>query len=292
MKKILLAPNPYRDRDFSAAARAAEILKEEGFSTVCCPSFVPDNITLPDHIPLGKLEDELDTADMIICFGGDGTILHMAKAAALRDKPILGVNLGGVGFMADLEARELPLLKRLRTGEYVTEKRMMLSAFVLRNGKCIHSELALNDAVLTKGAVARVLNFSVASDGVEMMRMRGDGIIVSAPTGSTAYAMSAGGPIVEPTARNILVTPICAHTISARAFVLNSKSRVTIRPIAVSNKAVYLSVDGGRAFRLSPADTVEIVEARQETTLIRIRNRSFYETVNLKLGVNRKDEET
>ncbi len=293
MKKILLSPNPYRDHDFKAACEAAKILEENQMETVCCLPFHSSNVKIPS-VPLrfGELDKEIGSADLIICFGGDGTILHMAKTAALRDKPILGINMGSVGFMADLEVRELPLLARLSTGEYVTEKRMMLDVGVLRGDRCIYREQALNDAVLTKGAVARVLNFAVSSDDVEMMRFRGDGIIVSAPTGSTAYAMSAGGPIIEPTARNIMVTPICAHSISARSFVLNSKSRVNIHPIGINNKAVYLSVDGGRAFRLYAADQIEIVRSKLETTLVRIRNRSFYETIRRKLGENRKEEET
>ena len=284
MKKILLTPNPYRDCDFSAAAQAAELLRAQGVETVCFLPFLPEGVPLPPlPAPQVELEDALEDVDMVICFGGDGTILHMAKNAALHNKPILGVNMGSMGFIADMEVPDLPLLAGLPAGKYRTEARMMLDVSVLRHGQQVFHELALNDAVLTKGSVVRVLDLSVAADNIEMMHFRGDGIIVCTPTGSTAYSMSAGGPIIEPTSRNILITPICAHTILARPFVLNGESCVSIRVPALGRKAVHLSVDGGADFPLGAEDELRIRRAALETTLVRIRNRSFYETVNQKL---------
>lgn len=141
---------------------------------------------------------------------GDGTILHAARDATLHDVPILGVNMGSVGFMAELERGELSLLTLLAAGEYRTEERMMLSVRVLRGEKVLSEDLALNDAVISKGSMARVAEMEVRADGVLVTNLMGDGVIVSTPTGSTAYSMSAGGPIVEPTSRDIIVTPVCA----------------------------------------------------------------------------------
>ena len=220
----------------------------------------------------------------MVCFGGDGTILHAAKDAQRHGVPVLGVNLGSVGFMAELETAELSQLERLIQGKYRVEERMMLDVSVRREGKTVYRDQALNDAVITKGAVARIIDLEVKADGVSVARFSGDGVIVSTPTGSTAYAMSAGGPIVEPTVENILVTPICPHALHARSFVLDSHRSVSARMGKLSRKTAYLSVDGGKAFRLSASDQVELHRSRARARLIRLTNRSFYTIVNQKLG--------
>ena len=208
--KIVLSPNPYRDKGLRAAQSAAKILKNAGVETSMCLPFSVEgtNIEFPKHIELKDTREELKNADMLICFGGDGTILHAAKDANEFRLPILGVNLGSVGFMAELEQGELSLLSKLAAGKYSVEERMMLDVTARRDGKVVFSDLALNDAVVTKGAVARVVDLEVFSDKVPITDFAGDGVVVSTPTGSTAYSMSAGGPLVEPTAENIIVTPI------------------------------------------------------------------------------------
>ena len=153
------------------------------------------DIKLAKHIECSDMHTELPSANILICFGGDGTILHAAKDAIAYGIPILGVNLGSVGFMAEVEQSELSLLSKLAVGKYTVESRMMLSVEVHREGKTVFSDLALNDAVITKGAVARVVEMDVRSDKVPITAFSGDGVIISTPTGSTAYSMSAGGPI-------------------------------------------------------------------------------------------------
>ncbi len=232
----------------------------------------------------GKLKKELENTDMLICFGGDGTILHAAKDAVAQKVPILGVNMGSVGFMAELEHSELSLLSRVTAGKYTVESRMMLDVSVWRDGKRVYEALALNDAVLTKGAVARIVDLAVYGDGMLISDFGGDGVIISTPTGSTAYSMAAGGPIVEPTAENMIITPICAHALQAKSFVLGRDRVVDVVTERQSRKSVYLSVDGGKAFKVLGGDKVTIRRSRQITRLVRLTNKSFYTIMREKLG--------
>ncbi len=285
--KIVLCPNPYRDRGLRAALSAQRILENAGADTAICLPFELDQgsrLELPAGAALGHLHEELENANVLVCFGGDGTILHAAHEANARNIPILGVNLGSIGFMAELEHGELSLLARLAVGKFGIERRMMLDVSVRREGHCAFSEHALNDAVLTKGAVARVLDLEVTGDRVTISSFAGDGLVVATPTGSTAYSMAAGGPIVEPTAENIIIAPICAHSLHAKPFVLGSSRTVGMRLAPGSKKTAYLSVDGGRAFRVQPGDWVECRRSKQATQLVRLTGRSFYERINQKLG--------
>lgn len=284
--KIVLSPNPYRDKGLRAVQNAQRVLRQAGAETVMCFPFEleRENVEVPAHLEFLSEEEAFQGADLMVCFGGDGTILHAAKDAQRHGVPVLGVNLGSVGFMAELETTELNQLERLVQGKYRIEERMMLDVAVRREGRVIFRDLALNDAVITKGAVARVIDLEVKADGIPAGRFSGDGVIVSTPTGSTAYAMSAGGPIVEPTVENILVTPICPHTLHARTLVLDRMRSVAVRLDRQSRKTAYLSVDGGKAFRLSASDQVELHRSKSRAKLIRLSNRSFYTIVNQKLG--------
>ena len=227
MKRVVMTPNPYRDRDFACVREAKRVLEEAGVEVKVCLAFeVDSSFELPSNVQLGSLQEEIRTAEALICFGGDGTILHASKIAMRRNVPILGVNIGTVGFMAELESGEMELLARLATDEYRVEERMTLFVRLLHEGRVIYRDLALNDAVVTKGAVARVIQTSVLLDGVEAMNFSGDGIIAATPTGSTAYSMSAGGPIVEPSADNIILTPICAHNLQPRSLIAAPNRKV------------------------------------------------------------------
>lgn len=282
--KIVLTPNPYRDRNFKYVERACSILQEAGVETkVCLPFDVDKSFELPDHIKLFDLSKEIKNADMLICFGGDGTILHSSKIATRHHVPILGVNIGTMGFMAELEAGEMSMLSRVASGDYTIEKRMMLRVTVNNDGKQVFDEIALNDAAITKGAVARVIQMNVECDGVEALNCSGDGVIICTPTGSTAYSMSAGGPIVEPSAQNIIITPICAHTFMAKGIVTAPWRTVSVRLGKLGRRNAFLSVDGGRAFRLNLGDVVTVRKSEQETRLVRLKQTSFYEILNNKL---------
>ena len=186
--------------------------------------------------------------------------------------------------MAELEQGELEALARLPERKYSIEHRMMLDVTVRRGREVLTRDVALNDAVITKGAVARVIDLTLRGDGVPIYSFSGDGIILATPTGSTAYSMSAGGPIVEPTAENVLVTPICAHSLQAKPLVMGRDRVVSVRMGKLSRKTAYLSVDGGRAFKLCGGDTVEVRRSRSVTRLVRLTDHSFYEIIDQKLG--------
>ena len=284
--KIVLSPNPYRDKGLKVAQEAQRILRRSGAETVMCYPFEVDQKApeIPAHIKFQEAGEAFQNADLMVCFGGDGTILHAAKDAQSYGVPILGVNLGSVGFMAELETSELSQLGRLVQNSYKLEERMMLDVAVIREGREVHRDVALNDSVITKGAVARVIDLDVRADGIQTSRFSGDGLIVATPTGSTAYSLSAGGPIVEPTAENIIISPICPHTLRARSLVLDGQRVVTVRMSKNSRKTAYLSVDGGKAFRLGGSDQVELRRAKGKVQLVRLTGRSFYAAVNQMLG--------
>ncbi len=283
MKNLILTPNPYRDRNFHTLRSAMQILKEAGFQVKpCLPFEVERSCELPRDIHFYRLDRELGNADLVICFGGDGTILHIAKAATRRGLPLLGVNIGTMGFMAELESTELEKLKLLAEGKYTIDNRMMLDVTVQRDREIIFHDICLNDAVITKGAVARIVYLAVKCDGVQAMECGGDGIIVSTPTGSTAYSLSAGGPIVEPEAESVIITPICSHDVASRCIVASGKRVITVGMTSNSRRNAYLSVDGGKTLRLNMGDVVTIKKSKLETRLVRLNDRSFYDVVNMK----------
>ena len=283
MKKVILTPNPYRDKDFQTVRRAMRILKESGIEVrLCLPFEVDKSFELPADLRFSRIEREMHDADMIICFGGDGTILHMSKMATRAGLPILGINIGTMGFIAELESSELEQLKRLATGEYTIDKRMMLDVTVQRDRDIIFHDICLNDVAITKGAIARIVHLAVACDGVQALECGGDGLIVATPTGSTAYSLSAGGPIVEPEAHSILITPICAHDVRSRCMVSSDKRIITVKLAANARRNAFLSVDGGKAVRLNMGDVTTIKKSALETRLVRLKERSFYDIVDLK----------
>ena len=287
MKNVILTPNPYRDKNFQTVRDAMQILKDAGMNPrLCLPFEVDRSYELPKDLRFNKLERELPNADLVICFGGDGTILHMAKTATRKGIPILGVNIGTMGFMAELESSELGELKRLATGDYSIDGRMMLDVTVQRDRDIIFHDICLNDAVITKGAVARIVHLEVRCDGIPAMESSGDGVIIATPTGSTAYSLSAGGPIVEPETDSILITPICAHDMGSRCIIASGKRVINVHLRENAKRNAFLSVDGGKALRLNMEDAVTIRKSKLETKLIRLKDRSFYDVVNSKFKNN------
>ena len=287
MKNVILTPNPYRDKNFRTVREAVRILQDAGIqSRVCLPFEVDRSFELPRDIRFSRLDRELPGADMVICFGGDGTILHMAKFATRHGVPILGVNIGTMGFIAELESSELHLLGKLAKGEYRVDRRMMLDVIVQRDRDIIFHDISLNDVVITKGAVARIINLSVACDGVQAMEFAGDGIIVATPTGSTAYSLSAGGPIMEPEAESILITPVCAHDMTSRSMVASHQRKISVTLTKNARRNAYLSVDGGKALKMNMGDVATVRKSDKETKLIRLKDRSFYDIVSAKFRTN------
>lgn len=283
MKKVILTPNPYRDKNFATVREAMRILTEFGADVrLCLPFEVDRTYELPRDLRFTRLDRELPTASAVICFGGDGTILHIAKAATRHGVPVLGVNIGTMGFMAELESTELQQLTRLATGEYTVDSRMMLDVTVHRDRDIIFHDICLNDAAITKGAVARIVHLDVQCDGVQALECGGDGIIIATPTGSTAYSLSAGGPIVEPEAHSILITPVCAHDVASRCIVASEKRVITAQLTRNARRNAYLSVDGGKATRINMGDLITVRKSNLTAKLIRLKERSFYDVVNMK----------
>ncbi len=286
MKNVILTPNPYRDKNFQTVRKAMQVLKDAGMQPkLCLPFEVDKTYDLPRDLRFSRLEREMPTAEAVICFGGDGTILHMAKAATRKHIPILGVNIGTMGFMAELESGELDKLALLAEDRYTIDSRMMLDVAVQRDRDIIFHDICLNDVVLTKGSVARIVHLSVECDGVQAMECGGDGIIVSTPTGSTAYNLSAGGPIVEPEARNIIITPICAHDVTSKSIVVSDKRVIKVQMVQNARRNAFVSVDGGKSLRLNMGDVVTIRKTDLETRLIRLKERSFFDVVNAKFRI-------
>ena len=283
LRKVILCPNPYRDAQLRVAKEAKRVLDEVGCPNVVCLPFRNQEPPEGYGLNIEPLQQELRGADMIIAFGGDGTILHLSKTAAHRDIPVLGVNLGSLGFMAELESKELSQLRDLCDGKYEIESHMMLDVSVQRDGRVIYSNLALNEALIARGNISRVIRLQIFTEQGKLVDVAGDGVIVASPTGSTAYSLSAGGPVVEPTARNFIVSPICAHSVHANAYVLSPERVITVQTEKNSYKPVLLSVDGGRAFSLRSGDSIEVRRSKFDTKLVRLSKRSFCEILQKKM---------
>lgn len=280
---VVISPNPYRDKQFKYALRARELLEDAGIHTVVSLPFEVDRShELPKNVQFVSIESALKNCDVFICLGGDGTILHASRLVADKRIPILGINIGTLGFMAELEGNDLQMLSKLGTDAFYVEDRMMISVEVVSGGKVVFSDHGLNDAVITKGAVARVLQMNVRCSGSNVLSCSGDGIIVATPTGSTAYSLSAGGPIVEPTADNLLITPICAHGQNFSSFVTEGSREITISVDKIGRRNAFLSVDGGRAYRLEANETVRVKKSERVTKLVRLKDNDFFQTINRK----------
>jgi NAD+ kinase len=221
--------------------------------------------------------------DLIVVLGGDGTLLSVARRADRR-VPILGVNLGQLGFLTEVaEPETLPMLARVLRGDYECEQRMTLAASLERDGRVLRRFRALNDVVVSNGAMARIVQLSVTVDEWPLTSYRADGLIVATPTGSTAYSLSAGGPIVEPTVQVLLLSPISPHTLSNRPLVLRPEAVVRIT-IARPQQDVVLTVDGQESMPLAGGDVLCVRRARQTVSLVRSPDRAHYDVLRSKLG--------
>jgi len=291
MKKVILCPNPYRDHDLKVAKKSKELLESIGFMPVVCLPFQRDGYDEQLGMPIRSLQQEIKSADLLIAFGGDGTILHLARTVALHSVPVLGINLGSLGFMAELEQDELERLRDLAHWDFTVESRMMLDVTVIRDGRSVYNNIALNDAVISKGSIARVVRLEIFTEEGRLTRVGGDGVIVSTPTGSTGYSMAAGGPIVEPTAKNLLLTPICPNSTRSSSYVLSPEHVITVEAADANRKFVYLSVDGGKAFSLKNGDKVRVSQSGYTTKLVRLSKKSFCEILDKKMGAEAEKNE-
>lgn len=222
----------------------------------------------------------LNDCDFVIAYGGDGTILQAAKQASFYEKGVLGINGGRFGYTAGLEIDELELLAKLKTSEYKIDKRMMLEVSISSSDKKIY---CVNDVVVSRGALSRIVDISLLIGDNELMNTRSDGVIISTPTGSTAYSLSAGGPILDPSINSILVTAVCPHSFFDRPIVLNENEIIKIKGKNSDENELYLTVDGEKSIKLKNDDVVTIKKSENYVAnLIRIKNTSFMNVLNKK----------
>jgi NAD+ kinase len=232
-------------------------------------------------------KEELPKAcDLIVLLGGDGTLIGMARrvARAGMDVPIAGVNFGSLGFLTEITLGDLyPSLEGVLDGTAPIEERMMLHAKVLRGGACFTDELVLNDVVITKAALSRIIELSVSIGSDRVMQVRADGLIVATPTGSTAYNLAAGGPIVQPVVDALLLTPIAPHMLTNRPLVVTGTSTISVEPNMNGNDEVFVTFDGQSGHALQADDVVRIERARRPLCLVRSAQRSYFDVLRQKL---------
>lgn len=275
--KVAVLPNLEKKGIEKIVSDIGLILQEYGMEP-----FLPKSIENSGYLCYKRIDDLsiFSECDIILTVGGDGTLIHAAKKAALNNKPILGVNAGRVGFLAAIEPDELHMLKMLKDGTYCIEKRMMLK--VSACGGKTADYYALNEAVVTKGIMSSMIDIRVEC-GPDAIFYRADGIIVATPTGSTAYSMSAGGPVLDPSIESIIITPICPYHLFTRSLLLNSGSTIRISAKGSSKDRVYLTVDGEEAIEIFEDTFVEIRRAEIDVSLIKPKNDSFYKIIGSKL---------
>ncbi len=272
--KIAIFPNLQREGTTRLLPQIVNILKHAGaecFATLDAPCELP------------KFDDEAlySMCDVVITIGGDGTLIKHAKCASLFSKPCIGINTGRLGFLASVEAEDLSLLQGLVKGDYVTESRMMLSVEMIKQGRVVYKGTALNDAVVSSGSVARITDIKLNVSGDEI-NYRADGVILSTPTGSTAYSMSAGGPIIAPSVRCLTVTPICSHSLTARPMILSDNEEICVDLMKSSRTEAFLTVDGERCGEVGFDTFVRVKKSEHDALLISLSKNTIYKTISLK----------
>ena len=285
--KIAVLPNLSRSRAKHYTQRLMERLRELGASVLMHGRF-RDDFSGGGICFFVDFDGMIRSCDLMVALGGDGTIIHSARHAAAFDKPVLGVNVGHLGFLAELETDEFDELGKLTTGRYRVERRMMLEVRYVEDGvekQCA----ALNDAVLSRGVLSPMPDFRVAFNGQTVCDYRGDGLIVSTPTGSTAYSLSAGGPIIDPQLSCILLSPVCSHSLLTRPVVFGPDARLSVQTCFRGRSEAYLTMDGEIVVRVDPLHRVEFSRSDRTVQIVRLKDHNFYDIVNEKLGDGRND---
>ncbi len=222
-------------------------------------------------------------ADVLLVLGGDGTMLNAARLAGERSIPILGVNLGGLGFLTEVRLENLyPSLERVFANDFVLDERLMLQTHVHRHGETVARGVVLNDVVISKGTLARMIELRISIQGQFVTNLRGDGVIVTTPTGSTAYSLSAGGPIINPAVQSLMVTPICPHTLTHRPLIVPATAEIEVT-LTSKDDGAMATLDGQVGVAMIQGDTVEIKISECRTRLIRFPESSYYDVLREKL---------
>lgn len=270
IKEILVVANREKNIPADAICDLVERIKQSGANATVC-----------DHINSGEF---LPKYELIVVLGGDGTIIEAARSTAGLSIPIFGINYGKVGYLAEAESNEEALIERVLNGDCRIEDRMMLDVTVLRQGKAVCGYHALNDVVLSNGPVPRLLSYDLYCNGGLAQSIRADGIVIATPTGSSAYSMSAGGPVVDPEMSCIVATPICPHSLHIRPVVFMGNSILEIKNTKCRTNSIYLSVDGREAAEILEGDTIRIEKSSISVPLVKIKNQGFLNVLFEKLS--------
>lgn len=276
MKSILLIPNILKDKNLEVSSQVSKLLLDEGREVYTDEKY---------SCKIGARVFGVDTViDLIIVIGGDGSILDAAKFAIERKIPLLGVNLGKVGYLSEVDVDNINLLKNLFTGEYYVEDKMLLEASCISSGNCRHSErLALNDVIIGHDTFLGIAEFKLEKSGGETVKYRADGIIFSTPVGSTAYSLSAGGPIVAHDIDSILVTPIAPHSFFNRSIIFNSNERLTVKNCGVTE--LNVSIDGRLFGTLEEGDECVITKSDKTLKMLTFNQNNTFATLFKKMRI-------
>jgi len=224
-----------------------------------------------------------NTADVLLVMGGDGTMLNAARLAGERSIPILGVNMGGLGFLTEVRLENLyPCLERVFANDFVLDERLMLRTHIHRHGETVEQGEVLNDVVISKGTLARMIELKISIQGRFVTNLRGDGLIVSSPTGSTAYSLSAGGPIIDPAVQSLILTPICPHTLTHRPLIVPGNAEIEVT-LTSKDDGAMATLDGQVGVAITQGDTVVIQTSEHRSRLIRFPESNYYDVLREKL---------
>lgn len=259
-----------------------EYLKTRGYKTVFERETAPElALNADERVPQDRLAE---ACDILLVVGGDGSLLHAARVAIDQSLPVAGINRGRLGFLTDIYPHQFAKIEQLLNGHYYEERRFLLNGYIQRQSQATVAIPALNEIVLSAGNIAHMVEFSIAVNGQSVCEMRADGLIVATPTGSTAYALSGGGPILQPGLNAVVLVPMFPHTLSNRPIVLDADSRITIS-IPVNNEAIpYISGDGQKRVPIAPGETLVIEKKSQVLRLIHPLDYNYFETLRSKLG--------
>lgn len=279
MKKVGIVVNRDKDIGYVHTKNIVETLRINGFTPV-----VPHGAGILSEKDAIVSDSVYKDSDFIICVGGDGTFLKAAREAYSHGIPVLGINRGSVGFLAEVETREIDwAIQRMAEGRMTIQPRMVLDVRVLRDGDTVFRDVAVNDAVVSRVAMSRILNLRVSLDSQYVDSFPGDGVIISSPTGSTGYSLSAGGPIVQPDMRLMIITPICPHILYSRSFIV-SENRIVQASIDEKGEIeAMLTVDGQEGTRLEPGDLVEVRSSARDVLFASVCQVNFYDVLRAKI---------
>lgn len=284
--KALLIPNFDKENAAEITLRVVSVLRSLNIEVVLSDRFA--GLVCGVGACFDEFYHALYESDVLIAIGGDGTIIHAAKHAVEADKPLLGINVGRLGFMAGLEPGELDALKGLREQSYEIDERMLLEC-VHHGENSVDSYLALNDIVISNGSLSKIIELDISCDERHIATYRADGIILSTPTGSTAYALSAGGPVIEPSINCISLTPICPHSLLNRTVIFKKNNVLSVKSSKLNLHPIYITVDGQEGVRLFENDRVQIKRSEKTVKLISLKQRSFYEVLSSKFQLNQSN---